>query len=304
MSEALAVRGEQWSVIEWNQERQALARKLVCPATASDAEFALFIDWCKHTGLNPFMKQAFLVERRSKVKTPRGEEWVSKHEPMAAASGMLARVDALEGFAGLKSGVVYDGDEFAVNEADQSVTHKWSLDARKKAGNKVVGAWAQVQRAGRMVPVTFLPIEARRQDTNFWSRDPGGMILKCAQVANIRLACANLFSGVYIAEEMPDESPRLVGGNTATVAPSLPQTVAPPWGESEVPRPTPPGEKTVEASAVADPVEQLRVRIGLAATTKDLEKLVTEIKALPTPAQEALRGPYTKRSNELQAVKR
>jgi hypothetical protein len=223
-----------WNAPEWTDERKALARKAVTPPSATEAEFEFFLAWCQRTGLDPFIKQAFLVERSSKVNG----EWVKKHEPLAAESGMAARADALPDFRGMKCGTVCAGDVFAIDEEAQTVTHKWNLADRLKAGGgtaKVIGAWAHAQREGRTIPITWLPIETRigtRNDngkqvaTQFWAKDPAGMISKCARAEQYRRAYPNIFGGVFIREELreeeievqPVEPPRrLVDGGVSSI---------------------------------------------------------------------------------------
>lgn len=139
-----------------------------------------------------------------------------------------------------------------------------------------------------------------------WQNHPAAMLRARCSSALADSLFPDLVQGVMTHDELKEVEERVVGASAtpaATVAPSLPVTVAPPWGESDVPRPTPPGEKTVDAAPL-DPVATMTARIGLAATSKDLAALVTEIKALPATAQESLRAAYTKRSNELAAVKR
>jgi len=139
-----------------------------------------------------------------------------------------------------------------------------------------------------------------------WQNHPAAMLRARCSSGLADSVFPDLCQGVMTHDELREVEERVVGTSStplATVAPVIPPpvAVAPPWGETDVPRPTPPGEKTVDA---VDPVETLRVRIGLAATTKDLTAMVAEIKALPTAAQETLRPLYTRRSNELAGVRR
>jgi phage recombination protein Bet len=268
-----------WSPPTWDDERIALAKKAVTPPTASAAEFEFFIAWCKRTSLDPFIKQAYLVERRS--KSPSGE-WMTKHEPMAAEAGMAALADAQGDFAGIKCATVYAGDKFAIDEDAQRVTHQWDLESRSKAGHRVLGAWAHAQRHGRVVPIVWLPIEARIQTrfdrqknteepTSFWKKDPSGMIAKCARAMSWRLAYPNLFSGVFIPEEMRDDddvvdskpTPALPTGpvvsRTAEVAAKVIAKIGgtivqrPP---EPMPAPTPPGPAATPPVNSDEPVVQ------------------------------------------------
>ena len=193
--------------LDWTAERVELLRKQVCPPSASAEEFALFLDWCKATGLNPFVQQAYLVPRRVKV----GDAWVEKHQPQAAIGGMRALVDLQPDHQGYRGGAVYAGDKFGVDQVTGEVVHQWDTESRLARGWKVIGAWGQALRRGRVTKVVFTPFESRVQSTRegaptqFWARDPSGMIAKCAEAAAYREAYPNAMSGVFLAEEWRDD---------------------------------------------------------------------------------------------------
>ena len=48
----------------WSPERVELIRRTICPRGLGDDEFALFIEQCKRSGLDPLLKEAFCVGRR------------------------------------------------------------------------------------------------------------------------------------------------------------------------------------------------------------------------------------------------
>lgn len=225
-----------WEPPRWTDERIALAKKHVCPVTATDAEFEYFIAWSKRTGLDPFVKQSYLIERSAKVNG----NWVTKHEPMAAEAGMAARADVLPDFRGMAGGTVYEGDDFEIKTTDdgsQVVTHQWSLKARKAAGDKLLGAWAHIKRAGRIVHPTFLTFESRvprdregKVSSPFWRGEKGPeQLLKCCRAAQYRLGFPNIFAGVFIEGEVDDlaeEAERLERSEAAPAGSSATDTLA------------------------------------------------------------------------------
>lgn len=195
-----------WQALDWTQERIDLARKQVAPPTATEGEFKFFLEWCQQTGLNPFVKQAYLIERWDAASGNK------RHEPMAAEAGFAARADALPDFRGMKSGVVYAGDMFGINEETQTVVHEWDLASRMKHGSKVLGAWAHATREGRVVEISWVTVESRiqlkkdGQPNVFWKKDPGGQVRKCARADQYRRAYPNIFAGWYDpAENIDDE---------------------------------------------------------------------------------------------------
>lgn len=260
-----------WIAPAWTQEREDLLRKQIAPPTASKSEVDYFVAWCKRTGLDPFLKQAYLVERRAQI----GNDWVTKHEPMASHGGMAARADAEADFRGMSSGAVYAGDTFDVDEAAHAVTHKWSLSERAKNGNKLIGAWAHLQRDGRSVPITYLPLESRVQmkrdgtPTKFWATMPAGMLVKCAEAEQYRRAYPNLLGGAFIREELADDEP----APTPPPAPSRTAAVldkvraanaAPPKSATPPPVPEAPPANTTPSgmTTAAPPPLEAVLRVG------------------------------------------
>lgn len=254
-----------WKPPTWDEARRALAKKSVCPPNTTEDEFDFFIAWCIRTGLDPFIQQAYLVPRR--MKDAAGN-WVDKMQPQAAVAGMAARADALPDFRGMRSGVVYPGDEFMVDENSEdpkaAVIHRWSLEARVKAGGKdwkqkPLGAWAHAQRVGRAVPVTYLTIEERKPlkadgtplPSPFWSIDKApAQLRKCCEAEQYRKAYPNIFGGVYIEGEMEHAQEREVN--------PAPSPVRSPTSKSDAlkaklgVKPVDP-PKTVEAAAAPNP---------------------------------------------------
>lgn len=220
-----------WTPPVWDADRITLVQKIICPPSASTADFEYFVAWCQRTGLDPFVKQAYLVERRSKGENG---QWNTRHEPMAAEAGMAAVADAQADFEGVAGAAVYEGDAFEIDEATQTVrTHVWSETVRAKHGHKLVGAWAHARRRGRITPIVWLRVEQRIQTrwdsearknvpTSFWAKDPAGMISKCARAMAYRLCYPNLFSGVPIREEIDADDAR----EEAAPRPTLPESHA------------------------------------------------------------------------------
>jgi phage recombination protein Bet len=200
--------GAQIMVPTWTRERIELLKKAVCPKEITDAEFELFLEQCKRTGLDPLLKQAYCIERKQKIQDARGAwVWVVRFEFQAAEAGLAIRADLQPDFRGIKGAAVYEGDEIAIDAVGLEIVHKFKPG---KDRGKLIGAWAQAYREGRVIPVTYLPLESRLQTngqgeaTKFWRTMPEGQILKCARAEQYRLAFPSMFAGVYIPEELPD----------------------------------------------------------------------------------------------------
>lgn len=183
--------------------RVELIKRTVCPTGISDDEFALFIEQCKRTGLDPLTKQAFCVPRKSKVNG----QWVEAHVFQPAEAGMLARAEEFPDYRGTTSGAVYEKDAIKLDPGVGTVSHSFSPVNR----GKLLGAWARVEREGRTPVVRYLALEDYQQSydgkpSGQWATRAATMIAKCAKVAALRDAFPRVFGGVYIAEEMPDDA--------------------------------------------------------------------------------------------------
>lgn len=212
MSTAIATReaGALAPAAEWNREKVELVKRTVCPQGIGDHEFALFIEQCKRSGLDPLIKQAFCVERR--MKLPNGQ-WGSKHEFQPAEAGMLARAEAFPDFGGITAAAVHANDEIEIDPGAGVVVHKFRPG---KDRGPIVGAWARLCRAGKPAVVTWVDFDAYAQTVNdkqsgrrvlnsMWEKLGDTMITKCARVAALRVAYPAAFGGLYIREEMPPE---------------------------------------------------------------------------------------------------
>lgn len=184
----------------WTKERSELVRRTICPKGISEDAFALFMEQCKRSGLDPLLKEAFCVPRKSKV----GDSWVEQHVFQPAEAGMLSRAERFPDFKGVQASAVYAEDDILIDMGAGTVKHAFNPAKRK---GQLVGAWARAERAGKLPVVVWVDFQGYVQQTPLWSKIPNTMIEKCARVAALRKAYPEAFGGLYIAEEMPEEKP-------------------------------------------------------------------------------------------------
>lgn len=187
---------------DWGREKLDLIKRTVCPQGIPDHEFALFVEQCKRSGLDPLIKQAFCVKRRQNIGSRESPKWIDKYEFQPAEAGMLARAEEFPDFRGITAAAVHANDTIEIDSGAGHVAHRFVPGKERGA---VIGAWAKIERQDRMPLVVWLNVEDYRQKSAMWDRLTATMITKCARVAALRVAFPGAFGGLYIREEMPAE---------------------------------------------------------------------------------------------------
>ncbi|AKJ01733.1 phage recombination protein Bet [Archangium gephyra] len=172
------------------------------PRGIGEDEFALFIEQCKRSGLDPLLKEAFCVARRQNAGNREKPNWVTRYEFQPSEAGMLARAERFPDFKGIQASAVYAEDEIIVDQGQGEVLHRFNPAKRK---GSLVGAWSRVVRDGKLPVVVWLDFAGYVQQTPLWAKIPTTMIEKCARVAALRKAYPEAFGGLYVREEMPAE---------------------------------------------------------------------------------------------------
>lgn len=201
----------------WSRERVELIRRTICPKGIGEDEFALFIEQCKRSGLDPLLKEAFCVGRRQNAGSRERPNWVTRYEFQPSEAGMLARAERFPDFKGIQASAVYAEDEIIVDQGKGEVVHRFNPAKRKGA---LVGAWARVVREDKLPVVVWLDFAGYVQQTPLWAKIPTTMIEKCARVAALRKAYPEAFGGLYVREEMPAEEYETAGAHSEEHAPA------------------------------------------------------------------------------------
>ena len=157
-------------------------KRTLCPK-ATDQEAANFLHLCRYMGLNPFVRDAYLIKYGDKEASM-----------VVGKDAFTKRADAHPQFGGMESGVIVQtGDK-------EPVTRKGTL---LRDGEKLVGGWARVARADRKLDtdttVSFGEFDTGR---SMWQKMPATMIEKVAIVKALRTAFPATFSGLYDQAEM------------------------------------------------------------------------------------------------------
>lgn len=179
-----------------------IVKKYICP-TATDQERYFFLQLCQAQGLNPFLKEVYLIKYGA--------------QPAAIVTGketFLKRAARIPGYRGFKAGII-----LLVNGELIYRTGAMYI----KGAETLVGGWADVYHDGFAEPiheeVAFEEYVQHKSDgspNRMWTEKPATMIRKVALVQALREAFPDEFGGLYSPEEMPVDAGK------------LPEYVAPP----------------------------------------------------------------------------
>jgi phage recombination protein Bet len=234
-------------VSEWTKERIDLVKRTICPRGITDDEFALFIEQCKRSGLDPLLKEAFCVPRKQNVGTRDMPKWIERHEFQPAETGMLARAERFPDYRGTTAAAAYEADALEIDAGAGLVSHKFSPGKKRGA---LIGAWAKVDREGKASVVIWLDLEGYKQTSPNWSKIPATMMEKCARVAALRKAYPSAFGGLYVQEEQR-------AAEAIEAGPELP--ALPANGVGQTPEPPPPPKNGKKSTRTEQLKKQLQV---------------------------------------------
>lgn len=156
---------------------ETLKNTVAVGATAS--ELALFIEYCKSTGLNPFKKEIWFIK----------EPKTGRLQMMTGINGFWTLANSFDTFDGAETGMIDKNGEWV----------------KSISGNDFIGAWCRVYRKDRRIPMEGEALLADyRKGFGLWQSAPRIMIKKVAESIALRKAFPQQLNGLYTSEEMPE----------------------------------------------------------------------------------------------------
>ena len=166
----------------------------------TDQEVTMFLNLCQYQGLNPFLREAYLIKFGSSPATiVVGKEVFTK------------RASGIELCKGWEAGVIVKSGKGLEYRAGSMVLEDETL----------VGGWAKVHRSNWDQPIEitaslkeYIRYKNDGAPNRQWASMPATMIRKVALVQALREAFPDRFQGMYSQEEMPVDESQL---NTTTI---------------------------------------------------------------------------------------
>lgn len=163
-------------------------------------EVSMFINLCKFSGLNPWLKEAYCIKYGNEPATM-----------VIGKEAFLKRANR---------NPVYDGSDSGIIVSDTETGEvSYRVGTFYAPTEQVIGGWAEVYRKDRAhstrVEVGFEEYAAKKKDGTLnsqWSKKPATMIRKVAQVQALRESFPEDLGGLYTAEEQGyEETPPALG---------------------------------------------------------------------------------------------
>lgn len=160
----------------------------------SDQEVAMFINLCKFSQLNPWLREAYCIKYGTEPATL-----------VVGKEAFMKRAESHQQFDGFEAGVIVQYENGEIETRPGTLVTK---------DETLIGGWAEVFRKDRShsirAEVSFDEYAGRKKDGSLngqWTKKPATMIRKVALVQALREAFPAALGGMYSAEEMGQVEP-------------------------------------------------------------------------------------------------
>lgn len=173
-------------LVPFTPEQVDLIKRTIAP-NASDGELALFMAVCQRTGLDPFARQIYAIERKSK---DRAGNWQSKMVIQTGIDGYRVTAERTGRLDGMH-GPFWCGD-------DGKWVDVWLATTPPRAAK--VGVLRRGCREPFWGVATMAEYRPGQGQDTMWTKMPAGQLAKCAEAQALRRAFPNDLSGLTTPE--------------------------------------------------------------------------------------------------------
>ncbi len=180
----------------FSQEQIDIIKSQVAPKGTTNDELAMFLQYCQRTGLDPFARQIYLSERRS--KNQQTGQWDVKRVPETTIDGFRVIAERSRQYAG-QLGPFWCGEDGVW--VDVWVPQKAPVAAK-------VGILRHDFKEPLWAVALYDEYVQTKSDghpNSMWAKMPANQLAKCAESLGHRKAFPRELSGLYTREEMPSE---------------------------------------------------------------------------------------------------
>lgn len=164
----------------------------------SDQEVMLFMQMCKGQGLNPFLREAYLVKYKSS-----NPKYDNPATMIVGKEAFMKRAESDNDFNGYAAGII------VVNMKGEIEERKGSFYISKGNREELVGGWAKVFYKSGKEPVyhtvsidEYIGKKSNGEITAMWATKKATMIRKVALVQALREAFPQNLGNMFTADEM------------------------------------------------------------------------------------------------------
>lgn len=255
------------SAIDYSPAQIELIKNTIARG-ATDDELQLFLATARRTGLDPFSRQIYMIERRFKDKQG---NWQKKMEIQVSIDGLRVIAE--------RTGVYQGQDGPYWCGTDGKWTDVWLLPTPPLACK--IGAL----KAGFQMPLwsvakwtSYAQTYSDGNPTAMWKKMPDLMLAKCAEALALRRAFPNDMSGLYTGDEMAQ----------AAIAEAEPQPTLVSHGPTaQLPAPSHIPAREIIPSQAAEPREFVEARRQREERDKEQAEMNAFLSGETGPAPEA-----------------